>query len=534
MKKCFSLLLIAFLLIGVFGCSQNKKENSREVGQLTVYEDKKEAPREGGTLRLALAGAQSLNPLLATNQNNLWVLGLVFDGLFTRTAEDRVEPVLCKDYTVSADGLRYEFILKDGVSFHSGARLTAHDVVRTLEHLMASEGVFKGRFSDIASFEANGMTLVINLHKPVINFIALLDFPVLSERDLGSIGQGFSLASGYVPNGTGRYKVQSYKKSKELYLSVNQNYHRPFNPYIKDILVYILQDRETAVSMLENLQIDALPSDIVNVHAYTPKRSLSSVEFTEGQFTFLGLNNQKTALLSAATRIALAVSVDKPSLVSNASLQYAKPVDLPLPRHSFWNDSALSDVSYDTGYAKSLLAEDGWQDTDEDGILDKMIYGEKTDLRLEILVNEENQTRIKLAELLRGYLQAAGVSVYVAAVPFAEYEARIAARNYDLFVGSVSLSGNYDLSFLFKTDENFCGISISEADSLLYALSVNKEEAQKQMLFHDLCGVIKQQMPIVGLYFEYDMLIFDDRIKGDIRPSSSDVFHGIEHWFLAE
>ncbi len=400
MKKSLSLLLIMCVLVGVSACGKNVP-NKQGNGQLTAYENRHEKPVSGGQLRLALAGAKSLNPIFSTNENNLYVLGLVFDGLFKTAANDVIEPVLCEGYSVSSDGLSYSFSLKNNVSFHNGARLTAQDVVASFDLLFASGGVLRGRYGDVASYEGHDMTFVVNLQKPVANFPALMDFPILSQADIGTTEQAMENATAYVPNGTGRYKVQSYKKSKELYLSVNENYHAPFTPHIASIKVHLLRDKETAVSMLENMQIDLLPSKTVDLSQYTPKRNLSSCEYIDGRFTFVGINNQQRALLTAPTRIALAVCVDKPSLLSAGSIQYAETADLPVPNHSCWNNKELSAVGYDVAYAKTLLAEDGWRDSNGDGILDKEVYGEPVDLNLEILVNSENETRVRLAEALK-------------------------------------------------------------------------------------------------------------------------------------
>ncbi|MBE7010489.1 MAG: ABC transporter substrate-binding protein [Ruminococcaceae bacterium] len=534
MKKVLSILLTVCILIGVSACGNQRQAEPVDEFGLTAYENHHEKSVSGGMLRLALTGAKSLNPALATSENNRHVLGLVFDGLFKTSVNDAPQPVLCESYSVSPDGLTYEFIIKSNVSFHNGAVLTAQDVAASFELVRASGGVFSGRYSEVASYGAEGMSFAVQLSKPVANFIALMDFPVLSQADFGSIEQALAKATEYVPNGTGRYKVQSYKKSKELYLSVNENYHCSFVPHISDIQVLLLRDRETAVAMLENMQIDLLPSDTVDLSQYTPKRNLSSCEYIDGSFTFVGINNQNRALLTTTTRIALAVSLDRASILSAGSIQHAETADLPIPNHSCWNDASLSTVGYDVAYAKTLLAEDGWQDSDGDGFLDKEVYGERVDLILELLVNEENATRMKLAETVKNHLATAGVVVHVTALPFTEYSERIANQAYDLFIGNVRLSHNYDVSFLFKTDENFLGYSNEEADALLSRISLSGSEEEKQSLFRELCGVLKRDMPMIGLCFEYDLLIFDERLMGGITPSASDIFYGIEHWFLSD
>ncbi len=527
-KKFFILLVFALFLCNLFGCDSNKGETIQKPHELTAYENHNEKPQSGGTLRLALIDSKNLNPILSVNQNNLYVLKLIFDGLFQKTPNDVVEPVLCDSYTISPDGLSYEFKIKKGVSFHNGSALTAEDVDASLSLLLAAEGVYKNRLSQIESHKANGMTLYVTLKRPVVNFTSMLDFPVLSKKDIGIA------AMSYVPNGTGRYKVQSYKKSKELYLSLNQNYHLPFEPYISDILVYLVKDATTAVSMLENLQIDLLPSSVINLNEYTPKRNLSSVSFASGRFTFLGVNNQQPALLSSSTRKALAHALDRALLLNDCMIQYAKPADFPVPPTSFWYNNQSSETVYSTEISQDLLNEAGWRDTDGDGVLEKEVYGETVPLSFEILVNQENAVRMKIATQVQRYLQEVGVVSRVLAVPFEQYKEKIAQGDYDIFVGGVTLSDNYDLSFLLKTEANSCGISNERMDQTFNALCLMEGTAQKQQLFYELCDVFKQEMPIVSLYFEYDALVFDDRLKGAIMPAGSDIFYGIEKWFLLD
>ncbi len=528
MKRCLALILAVFFLCLASGCSPGTTQETATEKHVTDYVKTDAVPQKGGVLRLALSGSKSLNPILAENRNNLSVLKLVFDGLFSLRENGAPEHVLCDGYSISPDGLTYEFRIKEGVTFHNGARLTAEDVSQTLELIFASENLYKSQLSAISTYSAQGQKLVVTLQKPVVNFPALMDFPIMSKADLTN---GYNSLT-YVPNGTGRYKVQSYKKSKELYLSLNQSYHRAFLPYIEEIKVFLLKNDNVAVSMLENLQVDLLSSNTLNLYEYTPKRNVSSVEYAGGRFTFLGLNNQKPALLSAGTRFALSAALNKPAILSNCNITYAEAAEVPLPQNSFWNNSLPAETVADAQTIGTMLASDAWADTDGNGILDKDVYGERVDLSLEILVNAENSARLKVAEQVKAMWLSAGVNAYVTAVPFVVYQTRIQERNYDVFVGGVDFSDNYDFSFLLRTDENPCGIAIEHIDQTLNALALMDDEGRKQSLYHELCDILRQEMPIISLYFENDVLIFDGRLQGDITPSATDIFNGIEDWFL--
>ncbi len=529
MKKRIAVCVLAFLLCFTMGCSSKVTDDSQTPAQVSDYENDNETPQKGGTLRLALAGAGSLNPILAENKHNLGVLKLVYDSLFCRSTTEEVIPVLCSGYTVSADGLRYEFTMKDGITFHNGDRLTAYDVEKTIYMILSSESLYQSKLSVISECTSQGNQLYITLHYPVVNFPALLDFPVLSDVDIAEYS---SLT--YVPNGTGRYKVQSYKQSKELYLSVNQNYFREFKPYIENIKVYLLKDAGAAVSMFENVQVDVLSSDVINLHEYTPKRNLSSAEYASGQFVFVGVNNQKQALLSAKTRQALSAAINRSEILSANMLSHGEVAEVPIPDGSFLNDGKTSSEQPDIQRVKTMLSEDGWADGNADGVPEKEVYGESVTLAPGILVNSENQVRMKIAEQIKNFWNAAGIPAYVVAVNFEEYQSRIAGGNYDVYVGEVSLLENYGLAFLLKTNENSMGVSSETFDRILANLEVSGQESHKQAQFRELCNVLRAEMPLIGLYFENDVIVFDTRIKGEIQPSGSDMFYNIEKWFISK
>ena len=48
-----------------------------------------------------------------------------------------ISPLLAKEYKVSDDRLTYTFTLQDGVTFHSGKKLTSADVKSSFERVVS-------------------------------------------------------------------------------------------------------------------------------------------------------------------------------------------------------------------------------------------------------------------------------------------------------------------------------------------------------------------------------------------------------------
>ena len=65
--------------------------------------------------------------------------GNVYEGLYKLTDDGKVVPLLAKDSVVSGDGLTYTITLRDGVTFHSGKKLTSADVKSSVEAVTAPD-----------------------------------------------------------------------------------------------------------------------------------------------------------------------------------------------------------------------------------------------------------------------------------------------------------------------------------------------------------------------------------------------------------
>ena len=90
-----------------------------------------------------------------------------YDGLMRWVDNPpKLEPWLAESYTTSEDGKTYTFKLREGVTFHDGAPLTAEDVVYSMERILA---VKKGAFPLFAPLVAPGSTKALDRHTVQFN-----------------------------------------------------------------------------------------------------------------------------------------------------------------------------------------------------------------------------------------------------------------------------------------------------------------------------------------------------------------------------
>ena len=91
------------------------------------------------------------------------LLYALHDALVKPMPGNPMAPSLAESWTMSPDGLSYEFVLRRGVKFHNGEPVTAEDVKFSMERYRgAASGPYKAR---MASIDVSGIRLDLD-HEP--------------------------------------------------------------------------------------------------------------------------------------------------------------------------------------------------------------------------------------------------------------------------------------------------------------------------------------------------------------------------------
>lgn len=522
MKKIISFFLLAVCIAFFSSCAAKNAEQPISDNNLNLFEEPAPTPTVGGVLRLSMHDVDTLNPLATKSAANYEILSLCYDGLFKLGADLYPENQLCESYILSDDGLTLTLNIKSGVSFHDGSVVSADDVAFSILFARDSGGVLSQSLARITDVAVLANSVKITLSSPEFNFISKLTFPIL-KSDAAALGADF------LPVGTGIFKLTEYEMSKTLYFTACENHFSGKMPYIRDVRVDIVKDKAATLSMFENSLTDVLLPDISDEDIASSQRNCREANKTYGNFIFLGVNNQHPILLDSNLKRVISDSVNRDALVSLNKTRLKKTTIPVYP--TSWLYPAPPENDYLPESAKAAILSLGWSDTDSDGTLDKTIMNEKTDLVLDILVND-SQDKIRIAELIKKNLEDIGIKTSVTILPFWEYTERITNKSYDLFIGEVRFSDNQNISDFVSGNGNLFGAYFEEIYTALDEISRIGDKDALKVRFPSLCSSFSENLPLIGLYFDDDPVLINNRIKGNITPVRGNTFANICDWFI--
>ena len=141
-------------------------------------------PHRGGTLNfLVEPEPPALSTLAHTAGPSTKVSAKVQEGLLTYAHDLTPRPQLATAWSISPDGLRYTFTLRDGVNWHDGVPFTSADVAASIQLLQQHHPRGRGTFANVIDIETpDRLTAVIVLSRPapyLISAFAASESPIV-------------------------------------------------------------------------------------------------------------------------------------------------------------------------------------------------------------------------------------------------------------------------------------------------------------------------------------------------------------------
>ncbi|MES2819148.1 MAG: ABC transporter substrate-binding protein [Pseudomonadota bacterium] len=450
--------------------------------------------------------------------NSLTTTNASADVLMNRLVEfdapsASLQPSLANRWEVSADGLTYDFQLREDVKFHrtdyfSPSRmLNAEDVLfsfrRMLDpshpwHKVAQSGFPHAQSmqlpSLIASLEApTPHSLRITLSRPDATFLATLSMGFASiysaEYAAQLLAAGTPEKLNAQPIGSGPFVFKRFQKDAVVRYDAHPDYFAG-KPALDQLVYAITPDANVRLQKLRRGECQvALSPKPLDVRAVVGDPDLEAVGTAAFMTAFIALNSQHPPLDKPQVRQAINLAFDKAGYLKAVFEDGAQPASGPYPPSTWSYAADLPGYPYDPERARALLAEAGL----EDGF-DTTLWTRPSGSLL-------NPNPGLGAQLLQADLAKVGIRAQIRVIEWGELIRRAKAGEHDLlFMGWAGDNGDPD-NFLtpqfscaaVQSGTNFARYCDPKLDGLIGAAKTTAQQGERSRLYHEAQRLIQEQ-----------------------------------------
>jgi peptide/nickel transport system substrate-binding protein len=355
----------------------------------------------GGTVRVALIQPTTApNPLLVQDEGGAGVLGTTGEYLSFSDENLALQPRLAESWEPNADGTAWTFKIRQGVKFHSGATLTANDVVQTFEKLINPDGGSANAQSALGGVLSPGnmeapddATVVFNLDAANGNFPTLVSSAnynaIIIPADLDPADWGKTF------DGTGPFKLDKFTPKVGVTISRFDGWWGgSATPDAVDVKFY--DDEAAMVVAIQGDEVDFVEHfSVAGGQALLDNPDVQVIAIATATHRQLHMRTDKEPFTDKRVRQAIALSIDRNALVDGlwegkADLGNDSPFAPLYPS----TDPSVPQREQDIEQAKQLLADAG--------------MGDGFDVQLDTWNGFEIPD---LAQLVKGYAEQIGVNI---------------------------------------------------------------------------------------------------------------------------
>jgi peptide/nickel transport system substrate-binding protein len=237
-------------------------------------------PTIGGSITEGEIGLpRAVNPVLALSDVDRDITTLVYSGL-TKYQNNILVPDLAQSWTISSDGLTYDFILKNNLFFQDNKPLTADDIAFTVQKIQdpALKSPRQADWVNVSVKVISPTKIQFILKQPSSGFLTHTTVGIIPKHIWSSVSNNQFIFSQYniEPVGSGIYKLAGIVRDSggipHVYNLTSWKGYYGTMPFIPSISFSFFTNQDKAVQALTSGLIDSLASIDPQVAAKLARR----------------------------------------------------------------------------------------------------------------------------------------------------------------------------------------------------------------------------------------------------------------------
>lgn len=446
---------------------------------------------------------QAIRPLEPLERDFMSIYDLMYDGLMDIGDDYLPECALAESYSHS--GKNWTFKLRNDLHFSDGSSVTANDVVATANWIISKANsetsADKGYYMNLKYFVSSitakdDRTVVVKAARSYYGLLYAMTFPVLPAWALDTDN----------PPGTGAYMVDSFVPGNTLELVVNP-YWWQTTPQVRSILFVMHQKPSEVIESYEYARVDAAFTRQIASAQYKSGTSSLALDYRTNQLECLLMNHSAYPLDSQNVREAIRCLINVDYIAQQIYNGMVERTDTPFVAGTWmYNDGLSAYFKQDVEKALALLDEDGWSDTNDDGVLDKPnSKGVSVALELDLYVYEEpdNDVRLETANYIKDTLESYGFSINIQTVSYATAAQKLSAGAFELCLASYAMDVCPDAGFMLISGNtgNYCRYRSSTMNDLCSELRQQVDQADYQNTLYKIQEQFAKDCPFICMFY---------------------------------
>ena len=476
------------------------------------------AENVGSRITIGIQSTKTLTirPFEPLERDILSVYNIVYESLVTIDDNYLPQGCLAESWEESSAGKYWTFHLRSDIRFSDGSPITAQDVVASANCILdkaRDENITDhGHYSNLNYFVKNisakdDHTVVVTAKsgkkdaRTYYGVLYQMTFPVVPA----------SQVSDDAPLGSGPYVISQFEAGNHMMLEANVNWWKA-QPYVRQIMIAFHDTQKAVIDSYEYNRVDAVFTRSIAGAQYKTGTMSVSMGYRTNQLECL-LTNNNARELTPEVRRAIRYVIDRQKIISSVYSGMAVLTNFPFyPGTWMYNDSLDSVFTNNLDEAKKLLQEAGWEDSDENGILDREnSEGNLQNLSLRFYVYEEpdNDVRLEAANMISEQLAQVGIQCRIEAMTMANVKEKLSAGSFDLALVSFAMDVCPDVGFLLTKGNsgNYVRYKSDRMTSLCNELRTQvSQDAYRQKLM-EIQSLFAEDCPFICLYYRTGFVI---------------------------
>lgn len=503
--------------------------------------------QRGGTIVVGMrTDFGGFNPITYTDQYTGELINFaLFTPLIQYDETLQPEPYLAESWEMTGD-TGVVFTIRQGVQWHDGQPVTAHDVKFTFDLAKdeATASLIGSAFlGNVDRAEVIGdYQIRFHYSQPHSQSLESFWWAPLPRHLLQDVPAAELRNADFNRNpvGSGPYRLTQWEANSQVTLEPNPSFPESMGgpPYVDRIVLRIIPEPSTMMTELiaGNVMIDipVLPEQSRDIQA-NPGLELHA--FPGRTFYYIGWNNQRAPFTDARVRRAMTLAINRQEVIDALLFGHGQTAVGPIPQWSPFFPEGMQPIPFDSAQAGQLLEQAGWTDRNGDGIREN---AQGQPLRF-TLMSSDNPMSKSVVEVVQAQLRKAGVDVQARVLEFQTLLGRHKARDFDAVfsawvmdnfqVASAPMSLFHSQYASVEGSANRSAYANPRADQLIERAAAATDDAQTKQLWKEFLDLMQEDQPFTFMFWFEELAASRNSVGGVVMDQRGE-FVSIADWWV--